>query len=56
MIKIIVFGQSFSPTTVPQTLHTALPVRAPEVLFKDTIDCRVAWWVNDRDEYDAAVD
>ncbi|KAJ5240623.1 uncharacterized protein N7469_002214 [Penicillium citrinum] len=43
-IKIIDFGQSFSPTAVPQTLHTPLAVRAPEVLFQDTIDYRVDLW------------
>jgi len=40
-IKIIDFGRSFSSTAVPQKLHTPLPVRAPEVLFKDSIDYRV---------------
>lgn len=40
-IKIIDFGECFLRTTFPQTLHTPLPVRAPEVLFKDRIDYRV---------------
>lgn len=43
-IKIIDFGESFLRTTFPQTLHTPLPVRAPEVLFKDRIDYRVDLW------------
>lgn len=43
-IKIIDFGQSFLPTAVPQTLHTPLPVKAPEVLFKDSFDYRVDLW------------
>ncbi|CAI7596318.1 unnamed protein product [Penicillium glandicola] len=43
-IKILDFGESFSHTTVPQTLHTLLPVRAPEVIFQDRIDHRVDLW------------
>jgi serine/threonine protein kinase len=43
-IKIIDFGESFLRTTVPQTLHTPLPVRAPEVIFQDRIDHRVDLW------------
>lgn len=43
-IKIIDFGESFSDTIVPQTLHTPLPVRAPEVIFQDRIDYRVDLW------------
>ncbi|KGO77099.1 hypothetical protein PITC_024550 [Penicillium italicum] len=43
-IKIIDFGESFLYTTVPQTLHTPLPVRAPEVIFQDHIDYRVDLW------------
>lgn len=43
-IKIIDFGESFSDTTVPQTIHTPLPVRAPEVIFQDHIDYRVDLW------------
>ncbi|KAK9251861.1 CMGC/SRPK protein kinase [Lipomyces tetrasporus] len=31
-IKIVDFGESFLHTTVPRTLHTPLPVRAPEVI------------------------
>ncbi|KAJ6070587.1 hypothetical protein N7467_011906 [Penicillium canescens] len=43
-IKIIDFGESFLHTAVPQTLHTPLPVRAPEVIFQDRIDYRVDLW------------
>ena len=43
-IKIIDFGESFSRTIVPQTLHTPLSVRAPEVIFQDRIDYRVDLW------------
>lgn len=43
-IKIIDFGESFSSTAVPHTLHTPLPVRAPEVIFQDQIDHRVDLW------------
>jgi serine/threonine-protein kinase SRPK3 len=38
------FGESISRTTVPQTLHTSLPVRAPEVTFQDHFDYRVDFW------------
>lgn len=43
-IKMIDFGQSFSQTTISQTLHTPLALRAPEVIFQDRIDCRVDLW------------
>lgn len=43
-IKIIDFGGSFLPPAVPQTLHTPLSVRAPEVIFQDRIDYRVDLW------------
>ncbi|KAJ5772948.1 hypothetical protein N7457_007844 [Penicillium paradoxum] len=43
-IKIIDFGESFLRTTIPQTLHTPLPVRAPEVIFEDRIDYQVDLW------------
>ncbi|KOS47027.1 hypothetical protein ACN38_g1996 [Penicillium nordicum] len=43
-IKIVDFGGSFLGTRVPQTLHTPLPVRAPEVIFQDHIDYRVDLW------------
>lgn len=43
-IKIIDFGESFLHSTVPQTLHTPLPVRAPEVIFGDRLDYRVDLW------------
>lgn len=40
-IKIIDFGESFSNTYPPTTLHMPLAVRAPEVVFGDTLDHRV---------------
>ncbi|KLJ09852.1 hypothetical protein EMPG_14723 [Blastomyces silverae] len=43
-VKIVDFGESFLPTTVPQTLHTPLSVRAPEVIFQDCIDYQVDLW------------
>ncbi|KAJ5200169.1 hypothetical protein N7472_005373 [Penicillium cf. griseofulvum] len=43
-VKIIDFGESFLRTSVPETLHTPLPVRAPEVIFQDRIDYRVDLW------------
>ncbi|EDN07449.1 conserved hypothetical protein [Histoplasma mississippiense (nom. inval.)] len=43
-IKIIDFGESFLPTAIPQTLHTPLALRAPEVIFQDRIDYRVDLW------------
>ncbi|PKY05286.1 protein kinase [Aspergillus campestris IBT 28561] len=43
-IKIIDFGESFLRTVVPQTLHTPLPVRAPEIIFHDRIDYQVDLW------------
>lgn len=43
-IKIVDFGESFSHTNVPRTLHTPLLVRAPEVLFGDRLNYRVGLW------------
>ncbi|CAG8933178.1 unnamed protein product [Penicillium salamii] len=43
-IKIIDFGESFTSTESPKTLHTPLSVRAPEVIFQDRIDYRVDLW------------
>ncbi|GKZ32254.1 hypothetical protein AbraIFM66950_001534 [Aspergillus brasiliensis] len=43
-IKIVDFGGSFSQDDVPETLHTPLVVRAPEVIFKDRLDYRVDLW------------
>lgn len=43
-IKIIDFSESFLRSTIPQTLHTPLPIRAPEVIFQDRIDYRVDLW------------
>ncbi|CAG8374603.1 unnamed protein product [Penicillium salamii] len=43
-IKIIDFGESFTRTESPKTLHTPLSVRAPEIIFQDRIDYRVDLW------------
>lgn len=43
-IKIIDYGEVFLTTNVPSTLHTPLPVRAPEVVFGDVLDHRVDLW------------
>ncbi|CAO2651848.1 Nn.00g001310.m01.CDS01 [Neocucurbitaria sp. VM-36] len=43
-IKIIDFGESFSNNDVPETLHTPLCVRAPEVIFGEELDYRVDLW------------
>ncbi|KAG5810591.1 hypothetical protein H9Q74_005726 [Fusarium xylarioides] len=43
-IKIIDFGEAFISDDVPSTLHTPLPVRAPEILFGDKLDHRVDLW------------
>lgn len=37
-VKIIDFGEAFFTDDAPKTLHTPLTVRAPEVLFGDTLD------------------
>ncbi|BCR88234.1 serine/threonine-protein kinase [Aspergillus chevalieri] len=44
IIKIVDFGESFLQQTIPQTLHTPLTVRAPEVIFGDHLDYRVDLW------------
>lgn len=43
-VKLIDFGESFFSPAAPQTLHTPLSVRAPEVIFQDRIDHRVDLW------------
>ncbi|KAJ5824273.1 hypothetical protein N7447_006613 [Penicillium robsamsonii] len=43
-VKIIDFGESFLHTAPPETLHTPLSLRAPEVIFQDHIDYRVDLW------------
>ena len=43
-IRIIDFGEAFLHTEIPDTLHTPLVVRAPEVIFKDRLDYRVDLW------------
>ncbi|KAI9927245.1 hypothetical protein MW887_003632 [Aspergillus wentii] len=42
-IKIVDFGESFLHTA-PQTLHTPMSVRAPEIIFQDLLDHRVDLW------------
>jgi serine/threonine protein kinase len=43
-IKIVDFGESFLSMDVPDTLHTPLAVRAPEVIFGDKLDHRADLW------------
>ena len=43
-IKIVDFGESFLSRDDPDTLHTPLAVRAPEVIFGDKLDHRVDLW------------
>ncbi|KAF4977038.1 hypothetical protein FZEAL_6400 [Fusarium zealandicum] len=43
-IKTIDFGEAFLKNDIPSTLHTPLPVRAPEVVFGDVLDSRVDLW------------
>jgi serine/threonine protein kinase len=42
--KIVDFGDSVLHTTIPQTLHTPLPDRAPELIFGEPLDYRVDLW------------
>lgn len=43
-IKIVDLGESFLDHAIPNTLHTPLPVRAPEVIFGDQLDYHVDLW------------
>ncbi|KAF5667158.1 dis1-suppressing kinase [Fusarium heterosporum] len=43
-IKIIDFGEAFFSNNAPSTLHTPLPVRAPEIVFGDRLDRGVDLW------------
>ncbi|TQS33330.1 hypothetical protein Golomagni_06330 [Golovinomyces magnicellulatus] len=43
-IKIVDFGESFSHNDVPESLHTPLCVRAPEIIFGQKLDYRVDLW------------
>jgi serine/threonine-protein kinase SRPK3 len=43
-IKIVDFGQSFLNDECPGVLNTPLPVRAPEIIFKDKVDHRMDLW------------
>jgi serine/threonine-protein kinase SRPK3 len=43
-IKIVDFGQSFLSDECPGALNTPLPVRAPEIIFRDRVDYRVDLW------------
>jgi serine/threonine-protein kinase SRPK3 len=42
--KIVDLGQSFLRGECPSVLNTPLPVRAPEIIFKDKVDYRVDLW------------
>lgn len=44
VVKLIDFGESFTPSKKPETLHTPMVVRAPEVIFKDEFDRRADLW------------
>ncbi|KAL5115643.1 hypothetical protein ACEQ8H_006442 [Pleosporales sp. CAS-2024a] len=41
---MIDFGQSFLSDEYPGVLSTPLPIRAPEIIFKDEVDYRVDLW------------
>jgi serine/threonine-protein kinase SRPK3 len=43
-IKLIDFGESFLPGGRPQTLHTPLALRAPELLLEDNWDHKADLW------------
>jgi serine/threonine-protein kinase SRPK3 len=43
-IKIIDYGQSFLRHDTPDEFNTPLPVRAPEIIFKDAVDYRMDLW------------
>jgi serine/threonine protein kinase len=43
-IKLVDFGETFMSNDIPGTLHTPLPVRAPEIIFGDKLDYRVDLW------------
>ncbi|KAJ4226658.1 hypothetical protein NW760_008729 [Fusarium oxysporum] len=43
-IQIIDFGEAFFNYDALNTLHTPLPVRAPEIVFGDRLDNRVDLW------------
>jgi serine/threonine-protein kinase SRPK3 len=43
-IKLIDFGESFLPGERPQSLHTPLALRAPELLLGDKWDHRADLW------------
>ncbi|CAI6342237.1 unnamed protein product [Periconia digitata] len=43
-IKIIDFGEAFLSNDTPRTLHTPLPIRAPEIIFGEKLDYRVDMW------------
>ncbi|KAG9511646.1 kinase-like protein, partial [Aureobasidium melanogenum] len=45
-IKLIDFGESFLPGNRPQTLHTPLALRAPELLLGHEWDSRVDLWAS----------
>lgn len=44
--KLIDFGESFLPGNRPETLHTPLALRAPELLLGEEWDSRVDLWAS----------
>ena len=46
-IKIVDFGQPFLSDECPGALNTPLPVRAPEIIFRDKVDYRIDLWSMD---------
>ena len=42
--QIIDFGEAFFEADPPSTIHTPVPVRAPEVVFGDRVNPRVDLW------------
>ncbi|KAF2630634.1 hypothetical protein BU25DRAFT_334303 [Macroventuria anomochaeta] len=43
-VKIIDFGQSFMSHDTPDEFHNPVPLRPPEVIFKDKADNRMDLW------------
>ncbi|RGP69582.1 cmgc srpk kinase [Fusarium sporotrichioides] len=43
-VKILDFGEAFFGNNAPDTLHTPVALRAPEVVFGDRLDPRVDLW------------
>lgn len=43
-VRVVDFGEAFTPPDKPETLRTPLALRAPEVLFEDKWDHRADLW------------